>query len=83
MRSRRTPTTTPLNLLCWNVGYHNEHHDFPKVPGWRLPQITKIAPEYYLNLPQHKSWTWVLVKFVTDPDIGPFNRVMRGKDKAQ
>ena len=25
----------------------------------------------------------VLVKFVTDPDIGPFNRVMRGKDKAQ
>ena len=26
-----------LNLLCWNVGYHNEHHDFPRVPGWRLP----------------------------------------------
>lgn len=73
----------PLNLLCWNVGYHNEHHDFPKVPGWRLPQITKIAPEYYENLPQHKSWTWVLFKFVTDPDIGPFNRVRRGKDKAQ
>ena len=60
------------------MGYHNEHHDFPKVPGFRLPQITKIAPEYYENLPQHKSWTWVLVKYVTDPDIGPFNRVIRG-----
>ena len=22
-----------LNKLCWNVGYHNEHHDFPRVPG--------------------------------------------------
>lgn len=28
-----------LNYLCWNVGYHNEHHDFPKVAGWRLPQV--------------------------------------------
>jgi sphingolipid delta-4 desaturase len=26
-----------LNWLCWNVGYHNEHHDFPRVPGWKLP----------------------------------------------
>ena len=68
-----------LNYLCWNVGYHNEHHDFPKVAGWRLPEITKIAPEYYEHLPQHKSWTWVLFKYITDKDIGPFNRVIRNK----
>ena len=67
-----------LNYLCWNVGYHNEHHDFPRVPGWRLPEIRKIAPEYYNNLPQHKSWTYVLYKYVTDSNIGPFNRVIRG-----
>ena len=28
-----------LNLLTFNVGYHNEHHDFPSVPWHRLPQI--------------------------------------------
>jgi sphingolipid delta-4 desaturase len=71
----------PLNLICWNVGYHNEHHDFPKVPGWRLPMVKAIAPEYYDNLPQHKSWTYVLWRYVTDPTIGPFNRVLRGKGR--
>ena len=71
----------PLNWICWNVGYHNEHHDFPKVPGWRLPEVRRIAPEFYNNLPQHKSWTYVLWKYVTDSHIGPYNRVIRGGRK--
>jgi sphingolipid delta-4 desaturase len=66
-----------LNLICWNVGYHNEHHDFPRVPGWKLPLVTKIAPEFYDNLPQHKSWSYVLYRFITDPTIGPNSRVIR------
>jgi len=73
----------PLNLICWNVGYHNEHHDFPKVPGWRLPQVKAMAPEFYDHLPQHKSWTYVLWRYVTDPTIGPFNRVRRGSGKVE
>lgn len=71
-----------LNYLCWNVGYHNEHHDFPKVAGWRLPEVTKMAPEFYENLPQHKSWTMVLVNYVTDPGIGPFSRIIK-RDKKK
>jgi sphingolipid delta-4 desaturase len=71
-----------LNYICWNVGYHNEHHDFPKVAGWRLPEVKRIAPEFYDDLPQHKSWTMVLVNYICDPSIGPFSRMVK-KSKKQ
>ncbi|XP_054265804.1 sphingolipid delta(4)-desaturase DES1-like isoform X2 [Macrosteles quadrilineatus] len=67
----------PLNKITFNVGYHNEHHDFPYVPGSKLPEVKRIAAEYYDNLPQHHSWTAVLYDFITDPDIGPYARIRR------
>lgn len=66
-----------LNLVTYNVGYHNEHHDFPFIPWTRLPELRRIAPEFYDNLPQHKSWSWVIVQFITDPKVGMFSRVKR------
>lgn len=67
----------PLNFITFNVGYHNEHHDFPAVPGSRLPEVKRIAAEFYDDMPQHNSWTRVLYDFITDPDVGPYARIKR------
>jgi sphingolipid delta-4 desaturase len=32
----------PLNLITFNVGYHNEHHDFPNIPCYRLPEVNYL-----------------------------------------
>ena len=45
----------PLNAITYNVGYHNEHHDFPNIPWTKLPELRRIAPEYYNTLPAHES----------------------------
>ncbi|KAK7593121.1 hypothetical protein V9T40_007873 [Parthenolecanium corni] len=66
-----------LNAITFNVGYHNEHHDFPFIPGSRLPMVREIAPEFYDNLPHHNSWCAVLYDFIMDPDIGPYARIKR------
>ena len=29
----------PLNALTYNVGFHNEHHDFPQIPHTRLHKV--------------------------------------------
>jgi sphingolipid delta-4 desaturase len=72
-----------LNCLCFNVGYHNEHHDFPNIPWSRLPKVTEMAPEFYENLPVHKSWPLVIWKFIVDPNVGSFNRVKRDPNKEK
>nr|XP_016942701.1 sphingolipid delta(4)-desaturase DES1-like isoform X2 [Drosophila suzukii] len=67
----------PLNWITFNVGYHNEHHDFPAVPGSRLPEVRRIAKEFYDSMPRHTSWTRVLYDFIMDPAVGPYARVKR------
>ena len=59
------------------VGYHNEHHDFPSVPWTRLPQLRAIAKEFYDPLPAHASWPYVTWKFITDPSVGMWSRAKR------
>lgn len=67
----------PLNILAYNVGYHNEHHDFPSVPWTRLPELRKMAKEYYDPLPSHDSWPMVTIRFIFQSNVGIFSRVKR------
>ena len=66
-----------LNSIAFNVGYHNEHHDFPSVPWNRLPQIRKTAPKFYDTLTYHTSWTLLLLRFLFDKEISLFHRLLR------
>ncbi|KAF2280585.1 sphingolipid delta4-desaturase [Westerdykella ornata] len=67
----------PLNILTYNVGLHNEHHDFPAVPWTRLPELNRIAHEFYDELPRHTSWVYVIWQFIWDRDVGLWCRVKR------
>lgn len=66
----------PLNVLSLNVGYHNEHHDFPYIPGSRLPKLCEIASEFY-DLKYHTSWIKVLYDFVMCDAISLESRKVR------
>jgi sphingolipid 4-desaturase/C4-monooxygenase len=66
-----------LNRLSFNVGYHNEHHDFPSVPWHRLPALKRAAPESYDSLGSHRSWARLLWRFLFDPRITLFARQVR------
>jgi len=67
----------PLNVLAYNVGYHNEHHDFPSIAWSRLPALRALAPEFYDTIPSHPSWPMVIVNFIRDNEAGIFARAKR------
>jgi len=67
----------PLNWITFNVGYHNEHHDFAFIAGTKLPELRAMAPEFYDEIPHYHSWTKVLVDFIMDPHLTPFSRMKR------
>jgi sphingolipid delta-4 desaturase len=66
----------PLNKLAFNMGYHNEHHDFMNVAWINQPKVKKMAPEYYENLASYNSWTAVLINFLFNPKIDSYTRMV-------
>ncbi|MEO8211017.1 MAG: fatty acid desaturase, partial [bacterium] len=68
-----------------NVGYHNEHHDFPSIPWNKLPQLKDKAPKYYDSLKSHPSWTKLFFRFLFDKNVTLHSRILRndsGKEKT-
>jgi sphingolipid delta-4 desaturase len=72
----------PLNRIQFNIGYHNEHHDFYKVPWRNLRKLKAIAPEYYDNLYYHKSWTGLILDFIFNPERDLYQRIIRERTSA-
>ena len=70
----------PCNYVNFNVGYHNEHHDFPRIPWSRLPLVSKIAPEYYTTLPHYTSYLALLWAYITNSKLGPHARIKRASN---
>jgi sphingolipid delta-4 desaturase len=70
-----------LNIVALNVGYHNEHHDFPSVPWNRLPRIRALAPEFYDALEKRTSWTMLWLAFVFDERYSLYSRVLRSHSR--
>jgi len=66
-----------LNHVAFNVGYHNEHHDFPSIPWNRLPEIRHTAPAFYNSLSYHTSWTKLFFRFLFDKEISLYSRIVR------
>lgn len=67
----------PLNKLSFNMGYHNEHHDFPQLPWSRLPAVRAAAPEFYDHLYHHRSWTRLLFHVLFSRTFRLHNRIVR------
>lgn len=65
-----------MNYFTYNLGYHVEHHDFPRIPGRFLPKVSSIAKEFY-SMPQHPNWSITMWKFITTSAMTPFNRIFR------
>jgi sphingolipid delta-4 desaturase len=64
-----------INYFNFNMGYHVEHHDFPNIPWNKLPEVRKIAPDFYENLPVIDSYFVVMYKYIFDSETGPWSRV--------
>lgn len=66
-----------MNGLNLNVGFHNEHHDFPSIPWNKLPDVKNKAPEYYETLKYHTSYFRLFFRFLFDQEISLFSRIIR------
>ena len=73
----------PLNFFAWNIGYHNEHHDFPSLPFSRLAALKQLAPEFYEPLIQTPSWFGAQLQFLFSSRMTAFCRMLREEGAGQ
>jgi sphingolipid delta-4 desaturase len=67
---RGQPTVSyygPANRICFDVGYHVEHHDFPHVPWRRLRRLHAWVRDDYVRLASVTSWWRLLIAHLVEP----------------
>jgi len=47
--TRTTFTNRAGRFLAWNMPYHAEHHAYPAVPFYQLPQFHAMAQEHLVS----------------------------------
>ena len=72
-----------FNNVAFNVGFHNEHHDFPSIPWNRLPKLKKQASSFYDTLQSHQSWTRLFFRFLFDNKITLHSRILRDENSKE
>jgi fatty acid desaturase len=50
--TRTTFTNRIIRFLAWNMPYHAEHHAYPAVPFYKLPQFHRLAKEQLVSTSQ-------------------------------
>jgi fatty acid desaturase len=40
--TRSTKASAMMNILCWNMPYHSEHHVLPQAPFFALPKLNNL-----------------------------------------
>ena len=69
-----------LNRLALNVGYHNEHHDFPSVPWNRLPAHPPASRRNFMTaLTPAASWSRLWLTFICRSRYSLYSRVLRAE----
>ncbi len=53
-----------FNKLTFNFGLHTEHHDLAGIPWDKLPELRRIAPEFYDPLVKTTSYSGLAMKFI-------------------
>ena len=66
-----------LNKIAFNVGFHNEHHDFPSIPWNNLPKVREAGAKWYNKIAYHNSWTLLWLRFLFDKEISIYSRMLR------
>lgn len=70
----RTVLMNPINrYLYWNMGYHIEHHIFPMVPYYNLPQLHELVrdqlpPAYNGLIDAYREIIPTLLRAIKDPN---------------